>query len=209
MNQPPRYPPYRPQPGGFGPPPPPPRRPGQLRRFASWYRLQTRPIQVTLGCILSLMVLFAAIFVCSASIAGVMEAEQGSATPTSVAQAAAAPTPTDAPTQQSTRPTPKPTLKPTPSPVPTPVPTQAPAPTPTANPCPDAPGGNPWCYDFNAGNYIYSPPADFCTYFSCISSFWSGQGYVMECQDQMYSKSGGRSGSCSRHGGDLRPLYSH
>jgi hypothetical protein len=29
---------------------------------------------------------------------------------------------------------------------------------------------------------------------------------VMECQDGMYSKSGGRSGSCSYHGGNLRPL---
>jgi hypothetical protein len=56
---------------------------------------------------------------------------------------------------------------------------------------------------------IYNPLAAFCQYFSCISSFWNGQGYVVECQDAMYSKSGGHSGSCSHHGGNRRPLYSH
>jgi hypothetical protein len=69
--------------------------------------------------------------------------------------------------------------------------------------------GNPWGYDFNPGDVIASPPGDFCAYFACIASFWSGNGYVMECQDQTYSKSGGIRGSCSRHGGDMRPLYQH
>jgi hypothetical protein len=31
----------------------------------------------------------------------------------------------------------------------------------------------------------------------------------VECSDGMYSQSGGESGSCSHHGGNLRPLYSH
>lgn len=84
-----------------------------------------------------------------------------------------------------------------------PAPTQPPAPTPCANPC------NPWGYNFSPGNYITSPPASFCSYFACIASFWNGAGYVMECQDTMYSKSGGVRGSCSQHGGDLRALYSH
>jgi hypothetical protein len=31
---------------------------------------------------------------------------------------------------------------------------------------------------------------------------------VDECHDGTYSHSGGRSGACSYHGGELRPLYS-
>jgi hypothetical protein len=30
---------------------------------------------------------------------------------------------------------------------------------------------------------------------------------VAECNDQMYSHSGGRQGACSYHGGEMRPLY--
>ncbi|MDP9301978.1 MAG: PASTA domain-containing protein [Actinomycetota bacterium] len=67
--------------------------------------------------------------------------------------------------------------------------------------------GNPWCYTFESGSYISHPPADFCSYFDCISSFWSGSGYVIECQDGWFSKSGGISGSCSSHGGNWRYLY--
>jgi hypothetical protein len=56
---------------------------------------------------------------------------------------------------------------------------------------------------------IYSPPTNFCDYFNCIPSFWnSTNGYVEECVDGTYSHSGGRSGACSHHGGELRPLYS-
>jgi hypothetical protein len=96
---------------------------------------------------------------------------------------------------------------PTPSPTatPTPVPTKPPTPTnpPCANPC------NPWGYNFSRGNRIYSPPGNFCDYFDCISNFWNGRGYVMQCKDGRFAKSGGISGSCSRHGGNWRPLYSH
>ncbi|HST88105.1 MAG TPA: hypothetical protein VLJ14_06980 [Ktedonobacterales bacterium] len=75
--------------------------------------------------------------------------------------------------------------------------------------------GNPWGYDFNQGNVIYSPPAAFCDHFTCIgsppshSSFWSGSGYVVECNDTHYSKSGGVQGACSQHQGVMRILYSH
>lgn len=100
------------------------------------------------------------------------------------------------------------------APTATPVPTApaTPKPRPTATPKPScaypAVNGNPWCYTFtNTGKVIYNPPGGFCGYFNCISSFWNGSGYVMQCQDGMYSKSGGRTGSCSRHGGDKRPLY--
>jgi hypothetical protein len=121
----------------------------------------------------------------------------------------------------TTTPTSIPTLAPTPTPIPlTPIPTRPPIPTPTPIPTqPPAPtpttattgvNGNPWGYDFSPGNLIYSPPTDFCTYFNCIASFWqSTNGYVDECQDGTYSHSGGRSGACSHHGGEMRPLYSH
>jgi hypothetical protein len=115
----------------------------------------------------------------------------------------ATPTPTRAPTPP---PTPAPTPKPaTPAPV---VATPAPAPPapPAANTC-GAPS-NPWGYNFCGGNYIYSPPGTFCSYFSCIPSFWkSTNGYVEQCVDGMFSHSGGRQGSCSYHGGNQRPLY--
>lgn len=67
---------------------------------------------------------------------------------------------------------------------------------------------NPWNYNFcSGGSTISSPPGTFCSYFNCIKSFWqSTNGYVMQCQDGMYSHSGGVSGSCSQHGGNLRPL---
>jgi hypothetical protein len=68
--------------------------------------------------------------------------------------------------------------------------------------------GNPWCYTFtNTGKYITNPPSSFCSYFNCIASFWNGSGYVVECQDNTYSKSGGRTGSCSKHDSDKRILY--
>jgi hypothetical protein len=67
------------------------------------------------------------------------------------------------------------------------------------------------CYSFdaNGGSYVYNPAADFCAYFSCIPNFPNGTGYVMECNDGMFSKSGGRSGSCSYHDGNFRPIYQH
>jgi hypothetical protein len=70
--------------------------------------------------------------------------------------------------------------------------------------------GNPWGYDFAPGNRIYNPPATFCNYFACVSSFWtSANGYVAECYSGKYTHSDGVSGACSRNGGVLRPLYSH
>jgi hypothetical protein len=96
---------------------------------------------------------------------------------------------------------------------PSPHPTNAPTPTntPCADPC------NPWGYNFDptGGSQITSPPSTFCSYFACIGSppaytnFWSGQGYVVECQDTLFSKTGGTQNSCSHHGGELRTLYAH
>lgn len=107
--------------------------------------------------------------------------------------------------------TPTPTRAPAPAPTPKPataapvVATHAPAP-PAANTC-GAPS-NPWGYNFCGGNYIYSPPGTFCSYFNCIPSFWkSTNGYVEQCADGMFSHSGGRQGSCSYHRGNRQPLY--
>ena len=102
-------------------------------------------------------------------------------------------------------PTPSPKHSPSPSPKPKPPPSPKPAPAPKST-C-GAPA-NPWGYNFCGGRYITSPPANFCSYFRCIPSFWkSTNGYVDECHDGTYSHSGGRQGACSYHGGELRPLY--
>ncbi|HZM77840.1 MAG TPA: hypothetical protein VFC19_19145 [Candidatus Limnocylindrales bacterium] len=107
----------------------------------------------------------------------------------------------------------------TPSPTPSPEPvvpptTQAASPPPaptTTKPKPinlcGAPQ-NPWNYNFcSGGTKIDDPPDDFCSYFDCIDNFWNGRGYVIQCDDNMFSKSGGIQGSCSRHGGNKRPLF--
>jgi hypothetical protein len=65
---------------------------------------------------------------------------------------------------------------------------------------------NPWGYNFCVGLTITSTPVGFCTYFACIPSFANGRGFVMQCQDGMYSLSGGIPGSCSQHGGNRRAL---
>lgn len=103
----------------------------------------------------------------------------------------------------ATRPTPTATPKPTATALPTATPKPAPKPT-----CiPGAVNCNPWGYRFSGGKLIYNPPGSFCSYFNCIASFWNGSGYVTQCQDGTYSKSGGRTGSCSKHGGDKRILF--
>jgi hypothetical protein len=102
---------------------------------------------------------------------------------------------------------PQPTSTPRPRPTNTPTPTS----TPCADPC------NPWGYNFDptGGAKITSPPAAFCSYFACIgsppayTSFWSGNGYVVECQDGKFSKTGGVHGSCSQDGDYWRTLYAH
>ena len=65
---------------------------------------------------------------------------------------------------------------------------------------------NPWGYNFSKGKKITHSPAAFCRYFKCISNFPKGKGYVEECKDGMYSRSGGHAGSCADHHGNWRPL---
>ncbi len=126
------------------------------------------------------------------------------ATPVATADATLTPTAPPIPVTVASTPTPTPTpthLTPPPTAEPTPTPT----PTPSFNYC-GAPV-NPWHYNFCGGDRIYLPPATFCAYFSCTGTFWSGDGYVVQCQDSLFSKSGGTSGSCSHHDGYRRPLY--
>lgn len=133
------------------------------------------------------------------------------------------PVPTATPTQAPAQPLPlPPTATSTTAPAtPTPLsPTATPKPA-TPTPAPTRPttiattppktgvNGNPWGYDFNRGSLIYNPPAGFCSYFDCISSFSDGKGYVVQCQNGDYSKSGGRKGVCSKQGGFKQNLYSH
>jgi hypothetical protein len=101
-----------------------------------------------------------------------------------------------------------PTPTPSPPPTATPVPTPTPMPSGTGACHTDAPA-NPWGYDFCTGTLIFQPAGSFCSYYSCIASFWNGLGYVIQCGDLLFSLSGGRSGACSSHGGTLRPLYAH
>lgn len=81
-------------------------------------------------------------------------------------------------------------------------------PNATGTPC-AAVNCNPWGYDFTPGAFITVPPASFCDYFDCTSTFWDGVGYVVQCGDLMYSKTGGVANSCSRHNGVQKTLYSH
>ena len=213
-------PPYRDaplQPGQFQPLPsmnlpPPQQRP---RGIWTWYKTRTRNMKLGLGC----GILIAILLLCSGIVAAIGNGASflsrpsssnlgvlttPTATPTSLPMSTISPTPIS-----TTLPTEVPTLTPTPThtPTPTPIPTSIP-PTPTPTPCFGV-NGNPWCYNFNPGNKITSPPANFCSYFDCISSFWNGKGYVVECKDELYSKSGGLQGVCSSHGGYWRTLYSH
>jgi hypothetical protein len=66
---------------------------------------------------------------------------------------------------------------------------------------------NPLGYNFCGGSHVTSPDPDTCVYFDCIASFDDGQGYMEQCEDGTVSMSGGRSGSCSHHGGNRRPVY--
>jgi hypothetical protein len=135
--------------------------------------------------------------------------------PPSVASSAPA-APTTAPPPATRAPATTPTVAPkaTPKPAPKPPP---PKPVPvrtTTAPKPVTPStcgapANTWGYNFcGRGGFVYDPPATFCDVFDCIPSFWeSTNGYVMQCDDLTYSHSGGRSGSCSHHGGNYRALY--
>ncbi len=181
-----------------------------------WFRRQQTRTKVGLGCGLFLAVLM--FFSCVSAAFG-SQSLVPATTPTSsqqIAQTQRQVTPLPARQQPMSRPThaaspaAPPTVRPqaTPTVRPTPKPTQ-----PQPTPCSGV-NCNPWGYNFTPpGNLIYNPPANFCQYFPCITSFWEsddpGDGYVVQCADGLFSQSGGERGACSRHGGVSRPLYSH
>ena len=109
---------------------------------------------------------------------------------------------------------PSPPVAPPPAPVtplpPVPAPPIATPPTaspPLVSPTCGAPA-NPWGFTFCGGTPIVSPPAGFCSVFTCIATFASQtNGYVVQCQDGLLSHSGGVRGSCWMHGGERRILY--
>ena len=193
--------------------------PRKRTSLGGWYKSRTRKMKLGIGCGTIIAVLL--FFTCIGTAIG---SRNLAPTPTPTApsgQAAviSSPTPTRIPSPTPV-PTHKPTLTPThePTPTPTPKPTSAPthAPQPTQpphtpTPCPGI-NCNPWGYNFSPGNLIYYPPANFCSYFSCITSFQEpddpGDGYIVQCADNLFSQSGGERGACSYHGGVQRPLYS-
>jgi hypothetical protein len=52
-----------------------------------------------------------------------------------------------------------------------------------------------------------SPAQDFCSTHNCIPNFPNGTGYIVQCNDGMWSHSGGRPGACSQHGGESGTTY--
>lgn len=182
------------------------------RIISQWwqrYRGAARKAQIAIGCgtVLGLCMVCGGV---SAAIGPQAPVTHPTATTGRIAQQS-----TQAPATESTAAT-EPTATATPKPIATataipPTPTSPPPPPPTTAPTCTGVNGNPWCFDFNPGNLIYqaNTPSAFCNYFHCIGNFFGEPGYIVECSDGTYSHAGGISGSCSRHGGNLRPLYSH
>jgi hypothetical protein len=155
--------------------------------------------------------MFAAVaaVVVAGAVAGCGPAAHSSALRTTSAASAPATTATTPPATPRPKPrvvAPKPSPTPTPTPTPKPVSRPKSTPKPVAATC-GAPA-NPWGYNFcSRGSLIYTPAAGVCGYFNCIDNFGNGSGYMVECNDGMYSMSGGRRGACSYHSGEGQPVY--
>jgi hypothetical protein len=78
-------------------------------------------------------------------------------------------------------------------------------PPPSANLCSAPP--NPYGYNFCGGSVITDPPSDICTYLNCVNKFWNGNGFIVECQDNTFSKTGGTDDVCPKDDGYLKTLY--
>ena len=53
------------------------------------------------------------------------------------------------------------------------------------------------------GSYTHAGDEGFCATHQCIANFPNGRGYVVQCNDGDWSHSGGLSGACSDHGGEM------
>jgi hypothetical protein len=134
--------------------------------------------------------------------------------------------PTSSPATARSEPTPS-AAPPTDEPAATPIPTAEPAlpqtpttppvsispvsipPTTTTVPAPRLCGAptNPYGYNFCGGSLIYSPARDICSYLTCAANFWKGDGYVVQCQDDTFSKTGGKQKVCSQDQGYRGTLF--
>lgn len=76
----------------------------------------------------------------------------------------------------------------------------------------DGAPSNPWNYNYEpeANHYVYNDPPTFCRYFKCATPFGSTtDGFVVECNDGLYTHDGGKNTACTGHGGVKHALYWH
>ncbi|NES16419.1 MULTISPECIES: hypothetical protein [Micromonospora] len=66
---------------------------------------------------------------------------------------------------------------------------------------------NPYGYNYCGGDLVYDPAPDVCDWFACATNFWDGKGYVVQCADDLLSRTGLPGGPCADHGGTRRSLY--
>jgi hypothetical protein len=137
------------------------------------------------------------------------------------APSVSATTPKPAPSASAPRPTATATIRVTETVTVTTVATVTVTATPTATPTvtvtvTQAPGTEALCgapansYGFTfcgTGDGVPAPAENACDVFECIDYFPNGRGYLVMCNDQTVSLSGGISGSCSSHNGVLRTIY--
>jgi len=77
-----------------------------------------------------------------------------------------------------------------------------------AIPIPPAVNGNPWGYNWGCCKSIKDPPSDFCSFFACVLTFHNGTGFVVQCEDGLFSLTGGTGRqTCISHNGYKRTLY--
>ncbi|MFR9778129.1 hypothetical protein ACL02O_19005 [Micromonospora sp. MS34] len=122
----------------------------------------------------------------------------GASAPAPSATAAATPTPTAGrtPVHPPSPPGGPPSSSPTPST----------SPSPTAADLCGAPP-NPYGYNYCGGSLVYDPAPDVCDWFSCTANLWDGRGYLVQCEDDLVSRTGLPGGPCAGHGGTRRPVY--
>ncbi|MGW5667102.1 hypothetical protein [Micromonospora sp. NPDC003776] len=87
-----------------------------------------------------------------------------------------------------------------------PSPTQSASPSPTATDRCGAPP-NPYGYNYCAGDLVNKPAPDVCDYFACAANLWNGKGYLVQCNDDLISRTGQQGGPCADHGGTRRSVY--